>query len=86
MQTVRFFYFESCPHCHNAQNMMNSLFEEHPEYKQVELIKIDEKLHPEVAECYDYYYVPTFFVGDKKLHEGVPTREAVQKVFEEALK
>ena len=42
---------------------------------------VDEKKHPEIAEKYDYYYVPTFFVGGEKVHEGVPTKEAVEAVF-----
>jgi hypothetical protein len=29
--------------------------------------------------------VPTFFVAGEKVHEGVPTKEAVEKVFKTAL-
>ena len=47
---------------------------------------IDEKKEPEVADKYDYYYVPTFFVGSEKIAEGVPTEEGVEKAFSTAYK
>ena len=45
---------------------------------------IDEKKEPAVADKYDYYYVPTFFAGDEKIAEGVPTKEGVEKAFRAA--
>lgn len=85
MKEVRMFMFESCPHCKKALKMMDELFEKHPEYRAVPFEMTDEKLHQEIADEYDYYYVPAFFVGGKKLHEGVPTMEAVESVFKEAM-
>lgn len=61
--------------------MMEELFTEHPEYREVPLTIIDERVDPVTADKYDYYYVPTFFVEEVKEHEGVPTREAVDNVF-----
>lgn len=78
------FMFEDCPHCKKAKEMMATLLEAHPEYRKVPFRMVDEKLHPEISEKYDYYYVPTFFVGEEKLHEGTPTEEAVEKVFKTA--
>ena len=37
-----------------------------------------------MAKQYDYYYVPTYFVGTRKVFEGGTTKEIVRKVFEEA--
>lgn len=85
MKEVKMFMFESCPHCKKAREMMDELFSKHPEYRSVPFEMIDEKRHPETADKYDYYYVPTFFVGGVKLHEGVPTMEAVESVFKEAM-
>ena len=45
---------------------------------------IDEEKTPEIAKQYDYYYVPTYFVGKRKAFEGGTTKEIVRKVFEEA--
>ena len=85
MKEVKLFMFEGCPHCRNALNMLKELFAEHPEYEKVPLTMIDEKKHPEIADQYDYYYVPTFYVGNEKVMEGVPSKDAIEKVFARAL-
>ncbi|MDO5562827.1 MAG: thioredoxin family protein [Synergistaceae bacterium] len=86
MKEIKMFMFESCPHCKKAREIMAELFAKHPEYKAAPLEMIDEKLHPDIADKYDYYYVPTFFVGGEKICEGVPTAEGVESVFKKALK
>ena len=78
---VTLFMFESCPHCKKALRLMDEVFSEHPEYKEIPFEMVDEQLEPERAAKYDYWYVPTFFVGDEKLHEGVIEKADVEKVF-----
>ena len=39
----------------------------------------------EIANRYDYYYVPCLWIGQDKLHEGVPTKEQIRKVLLAAL-
>lgn len=65
---------------------MEELKEENPKYSQVDLKIIDEGLHPDIAEKYDYYYVPTYYIDGKKVHEGVATRDIVRNIFKEAIK
>ncbi len=84
MKPVKMFKMTSCPHCVRAKAWMDEVFAEHPEYKQIELTVIDEVETPEVANTYDYWYVPTYYVGDEKKHEGVASKEIVQRVFEDA--
>jgi len=86
MKEVKMFMFEGCPHCRNAGKMIAEIFTEHPEYTKVPFTVIDENKNPEIADKYDYYYVPTFFTGDVKMMEGVPVKEEIKKVFAEALK
>ena len=31
---------------------------------------IEENQHPDIADQYDYYYVPTFYVDCVKVHEA----------------
>lgn len=64
---------------------MTDIFTEHPEYATVPLTVIDERKNPEIAGKYDYYYVPTFYVEDEKMMEGIPSKEAIEKVFAKAL-
>lgn len=82
---VRMMILENCPHCRRAFQMMEELKAVHPEYEQVEIEIIDEARQPESPESLDYYYVPTFFVDGVKVHEGVPSMEAVDHMFREAL-
>ena len=85
MKEVKMFMFAACPHCKRAREMMNEIFAEDPEYTRVPLTIIDETKNPEIADQYDYYYVPTFYTGEEKIMEGVPTKEAIEKVFAKAL-
>lgn len=82
---VKMMVLERCPHCKKAFEMMEQLKQQHPEYKQVEIEVIEEEQEPEKTEGYDYWYVPTFFVGDEKIMEGVPKIELVEKMFQTAL-
>ena len=66
--------------------MMDELKAKHPEYKNVAIDIIEESKEPEKIAGYDYWFVPTFFVGDQKILEGIPTIDHVEKVFQEALK
>lgn len=73
-----------CPHCKRALNWMEELVQENPSYLDLQVEIIDEEAEPEKAKKFDYYYVPTYYVGDNKVHEGVPTKEIVKAVFEKA--
>lgn len=83
---VKMMMLDSCPYCRQAFRMMDELRERHPEYRAVTVETIEESREPEKTEGYDYWYVPTFFVGEDKVQEGVPTLEKVERVFQEALK
>ncbi|MCH3965258.1 MAG: thioredoxin family protein [Clostridium sp.] len=74
-----------CPYCKQALNWMKEIQNENPEYKNIDVEIIDEERSPEIAKKYDYYYVPTYFVGENKIHEGVPSKEIIRQVFEKSL-
>jgi glutaredoxin len=76
---------ESCPYCKEALRFMDELFAKNPEYRGLKIEKIDELIHPDIAAKYDYYYVPTYFVGDEKLHEGAASLMKVKRVFDAAM-
>ena len=86
MKEVKMFTMETCPHCKKALLLMEEICKEHPEYKSVLIEKIDERKQADYAAKFDYYYVPTFYVGGAKIHEGSPTKEAIKKVYAEAVK
>ncbi len=86
MKEITMFYMSSCPHCKKAFDMIDNLKGINPAFKNIEITAIEERENPEIADKFDYYYVPTFYVDGKKLHEGVPTLEAIRAVLDAATK
>jgi thioredoxin 1 len=84
MKKILMFTMACCPYCVMAHRWMRELLEERPEYRDIEIKIVDELLHPKYADKFDYYYVPTYYVGGEKVHEGVPTKEIIEKVYREA--
>ncbi|NLL56294.1 MAG: glutaredoxin [Clostridiales bacterium] len=82
---LKFFYLRLCPHCKKAQMLIDMIKNENPKYANIEIEKIEESEQPEIANSYDYHLVPTFFVGNKKLHEGTVKKEDIIKVFDNYL-
>ena len=85
MKEVKMFMFEDCPHCKKAQELIEALKEKCNEYAQIKILSVDEKKDPQIADAYDYYYVPAFFVDEVKVHEGVPSEEKIRIVLDKAL-
>ncbi len=85
MKTITMFETSWCPHCKQAHKFMDELMNENPRYKDLKIQIIDEELEPEVANSYDYYYVPTYYLDSEKVHEGVPNKKAIELLFNNAL-
>lgn len=79
------FILKTCPYCKEALKWMDELRSENPEYANINVKIIDEREEAELANSYDYYYVPTYFCGKVKLHEGAATKDKIRKVFEDYL-
>ena len=84
MQEIKLFVLQGCSYCHRAREMIDAILAEHPEYAKVPLTVIDEWQQPDIADKYDYYYVPSIFIGDEKLMEGPPSRKAIEAAFAKA--
>ncbi|MDD3428690.1 MAG: thioredoxin family protein [Oscillospiraceae bacterium] len=82
---VKMMILESCPFCRQALEIAQTLVAENPEFAAVQIEVIEESREPEKIKGYDYWYVPTYFVDDVKIHEGVPSKEKVRQVFLAAL-
>ena len=85
MKPVLMFMTSWCSFCRRAFQIIDTLREENDAYNAVEITVVDEDIRREYADTFDYYFVPAFFIGDKKVHEGIPTKEKIQSVFEKAL-
>jgi glutaredoxin len=86
MKEITYFYLKGCPYCRKADVLIQELIRENPEFAAIPITKIEESENPEIAEKYDYYYVPCLWIGQEKLHEGVPDKDQIGKVLERALK
>ena len=78
------FLLPGCPHCRLALACLERLLQE-PRYRDIRVRRVDESKEKELAARYDYYFVPTFFLGDVKLFEGHMELEDVKGVLEAAL-
>lgn len=85
MAKLKLFYLPRCPFCKKALAYIDELKEENPAFKGVEIEMIDESAEPELAEKYDYYYVPTFYQNEKKVHEGGIFKEEVRNLLQSAI-
>ena len=70
MKELTMFYLDDCGYCNKAQRALEELFLENSTYASIPLKKVEESREPELADSYDYYAVPSFFLGEKKLFEA----------------
>ncbi|MCD7769177.1 MAG: glutaredoxin [Oscillospiraceae bacterium] len=91
MKKVTYFHMDTCPYCIQADKVIAELVQEHPAWAAVEFEMIDETVHPEIADRYDYYANPCMFIGEEKLYEShlFETREEcrthIEAVFRRAM-
>lgn len=89
---LKFFFKPGCPYCRRAEKLIAELCAAKPEYAAVKIRRIDETAEAQLAESFDYWYVPSFFLGDEKLYEADPAedeetvRAKLTAVFDRALR
>ena len=85
MKKITYFYLTNCPHCHHADRLIQEIIAEDSRYAAVEFEKIEESQQKALADSYDYWYVPCFYLDGEKLMEGVPSKEKVKAAMDAAL-
>ncbi len=85
MKKILYFHQRFCPFCVAANRYLADLIAENPVYGKIEIEKIDENKEWDRANRYDYWYVPTFYVDGKKLHEGALSKGKLREVLDAAL-
>lgn len=85
MKPILMFKLKGCPHCRQAEQYMAELMQEHQEYQTIPLRIVDENEEKALANRYDYYYVPTYYVGEEKMAEGILSKADIKAIFEAAL-
>ena len=84
MKELTYFKLKNCPYCIRANKYLDELMQE-DRYKDIQIRHVDEQVEVEFANSYDYYLVPSFFLEDRKLFEGIMTKDDVRMVLEEVL-
>ena len=85
MKPVKLFYLKACPFCKRALQYIEAAQAAHPELAAVGIELVEESEQPEVADAFDYYYVPTFYIGGTKVHEGGIEAGEVEALLRKAL-
>jgi glutaredoxin len=81
MKSIRLFHFKACPYCREVYRWLDEVKAEDPELHDIPVELIDERLHPDIASRYDYWYVPAFYVDGEKVHEGVCSKDKVRAIL-----
>ncbi|MDD2961017.1 MAG: thioredoxin domain-containing protein [Muribaculaceae bacterium] len=85
MKKIKMFYQPRCPFCKRAFQYIDELKNEYPELKDIEIEAIDEIEFPDIADSYDYYYVPTFYIDEVKIHEAGIFKPEMEDLLRKAL-
>ena len=70
--TLTCFILPGCSYCKQARELIEELRAEKSAYAAIEIDFIDESVESALADRYDYYRVPSFFLAEKKLYEANP--------------
>ena len=85
------FILPRCPYCLQARELLAELCAERPEFSSIEIEFVDEAKNAALAERYDYYRVPSFFLGEEKLYEADPkwgrdeAKRRIEEMFDKLL-
>lgn len=85
MKKITYFYLANCPYCYQADRLIQEIIAENSQYAAVQFEKIEESEQKALADSFDYWYVPCFYLDGEKLMEGVPSREKIKAAMDAAL-
>ena len=87
MAEITIFEQAFCPYCRMAHKALKALAEENPAYAGVNVRWIDENRQRGLADQCDYWYVPSVYLGARKLYEADPAQgyEAIKASLKAAL-
>lgn len=84
MKDITMFYLETCPYCKRARAYMDELKGENPQYADIPIKMVEERQEKALADSYDYFYVPCYYVNGEKVAEGSIDKDGVKAVFDQA--
>ena len=85
MKELTMFYLETCPYCKRARAYMKELCGEDAKYADIPVKMVEERQEKALADSYDYYYVPCYYIDGEKVAEGAIDKDGVKAVFDKAM-
>ncbi len=85
MKDVKLFIQPRCPFCIKALRYIEEAKSTNPRLADLEIEVVDELLQSEYADKFDYYYVPTLYIDNIKVHEGAIYPEEMEPLLLGAL-
>ena len=85
MAEITMFVLKHCPHCLLAKKLLAQLRSEDARYAAIPIREIEERENKQLADSYDYWLVPSFFLGERKLHEGHAEYDDIKRVLDAAI-
>ncbi len=85
MKKLQIFYQQKCPYCEKAFKFIDELKEENDLYRLIEPRLVEETLEVDYAAMFDYFLVPTFYIDEKKVHEGAVSKQQVKEILDATL-
>jgi glutaredoxin len=84
MKNLTLFIQPNCPFCKKALSYIDEIKQDE-KYRAISIEIVNELVEADRADSYDYYYVPTFYLGDQKLHEGGIYKDEVKALLDSVL-
>lgn len=82
MKKIEIFYLKDCPHCKKVFSFLDELKKESSQINNLLVRFIEEEEENEYANAHDYYFVPSIFIDDKKVHEGtIKSKEQLKELL-----
>ena len=88
MNQLTILHLSRCPYCLSMKKAITELTESNKAYRDVQITWIEESQQPTLADQYDYWYVPSIYMGKTKLFECKPSDsyDTLKAAVENALK
>lgn len=72
MKKIVCFHLDDCPYCHKARRAFDELCAENPAWQKISVEWVENAHQPSELKNFNYYYVPTIYVGAEKIYEANP--------------
>lgn len=77
-----------CGDCHRAERLLDEIYSSAPYYREIPIIRINNREYVSLVKLYDHYYIPSFYINGVKKYEhsaGQVQKETLLSILDEAM-